>query len=89
MQEIQHFVAHPGGKKVLDAYERTLHLSSEKTNHSRNVLSSFGNMSSPTVLYVLERFMMDDAQKGDYGLMTALGPGFSGELVLLKWGQPA
>lgn len=89
MQEIQHFVAHPGGKKVLDAYERTLHLSPEKTNHARNVLSSFGNMSSPTVLYVLEQFMLDDAQKGDYGLMTALGPGFSGELVLLKWGQPA
>ncbi|WP_050182359.1 type III polyketide synthase [Domibacillus robiginosus] len=89
MKEINHFVAHPGGKKVLDAYEETLNISSEKTVHAREILSSFGNMSSPTVLYVLEQFMLDDVKKGDYGLMTALGPGFSGELVLLKWGETA
>ncbi|MCI2255996.1 type III polyketide synthase [Domibacillus sp. PGB-M46] len=85
MKEITHFVAHPGGKKVLDAYEETLRLSKEKTLHARNILSSFGNMSSPTVLYVLEQFMLGNVKQGDYGLMTALGPGFSGELVLLKW----
>lgn len=87
IEEIAHFVAHPGGKKVLDAYESTLQLSKGKTSHSRAVLSEFGNMSSPTILYVLERFMMDEMKKGDYGLMAALGPGFSGELVLLQWGK--
>ncbi|WP_046175936.1 type III polyketide synthase [Domibacillus indicus] len=85
MKDVAHFVAHPGGKKVLDAYEDTLQLPGEKTAHSRAILSAFGNMSSPTVLYVLERFMRDEVKNGDYGLMAALGPGFSGELVLLQW----
>jgi alkylresorcinol/alkylpyrone synthase len=89
IEEIQHFVAHPGGKKVLDAYEDTLHLPEEKTVHARTVLSEFGNMSSPTVLYVLERFMLDEVREGEYGLMAALGPGFCGELLLLQWGVEA
>ena len=42
-----------------------------------------GNMSSPTVLYVLEKFMREGLQNG-YGLMLAMGPGFSSEMVLLK-----
>ncbi|TDL33103.1 type III polyketide synthase [Jeotgalibacillus sp. S-D1] len=83
--EITHFVAHPGGKKVLDAYEKALGYSRDQTNNSREVLINNGNMSSPTVLYVLEEFMKQPCKKGDYGLMTALGPGFSGELLLLKW----
>ncbi|OKL36523.1 type III polyketide synthase [Domibacillus mangrovi] len=87
IDKIEHFVAHPGGKKVLDAYEDTLHLTKEKTVHAWDVLSEFGNMSSPTVLYVLERFMINEVRKGDYGLMAALGPGFCGELVLLEWGK--
>lgn len=87
VEHIAHFVAHPGGKKVLDAYEDTLRLSEKKTAHSRDVLSQFGNMSSPTVLYVLDRFMKGDVKSGDYGLMAALGPGFSGELLLLQWGD--
>ncbi|OLN24258.1 type III polyketide synthase [Domibacillus antri] len=89
IKEIAHFVAHPGGKKVLDAYEDTLQLAKDKTKHARTVLSEFGNMSSPTVLYVLERFMLDKVKHGDYGLMAALGPGFCGELLLLKWGVEA
>ncbi|MGD7044563.1 type III polyketide synthase [Jeotgalibacillus proteolyticus] len=85
-EDIKHFVAHPGGKKVLKAYEKTLRYSEEKIHHSREVLTHNGNMSSPTVLYVLERFMeLEDCRPGDAGLLTALGPGFSGELVLLKW----
>jgi alkylresorcinol/alkylpyrone synthase len=83
--DITHFVAHPGGKKVLDAYEETLSFDRSKTNKSRLVLQENGNMSSPTVLYVLEHFMMNDCSVGDNGLMAALGPGFSGELLLLEW----
>ncbi len=83
--DINHFVAHPGGKKVLDAYEETLHFERSKTYESRMVLQENGNMSSPTVLYVLEQFMMKNCLIGDIGLMAALGPGFSGELLLLEW----
>ena len=82
---ITHFVAHPGGKKVLEAYETALGFEKSKTDISRDVLRSNGNMSSPTILYVLEEFMESNPVAGDYGLMAALGPGFCGELLLLKW----
>ena len=83
--DITHFVAHPGGKKVLKAYEDALGFDSTKTDISRDVLRNHGNMSSPTVLYVLKQFMESSPEAGDYGLMAALGPGFCGELLLLKW----
>ena len=83
--DITHFVAHPGGKKVLEAYEAALEFDSTKTDISREILRENGNMSSPTVLYVLERFIEREPVAGDYGLIAALGPGFCGELLLLKW----
>lgn len=84
MSSIQHFIAHPGGKKVLDAYLNSLNLSEDKTQISTDVLRKFGNMSSVTILYVLKRFMEIGA-RGELGLATALGPGFSSELLLLRW----
>ena len=83
--QLDHFIAHPGGKKVLTAYEKSLGFDTSKTEISRGILRKHGNMSSPTVLYVLEDFMKLDCQVGDKGLLTALGPGFSGELILLEW----
>ncbi|WP_088007427.1 type III polyketide synthase [Indiicoccus explosivorum] len=83
--DIDHFIAHPGGKKVLAAYEKALDISREKTAVSREVLTRFGNMSSPTVLYVLKEFMEQEPADGTNGLLTALGPGFSSELVWLEW----
>ena len=85
--KLDFFIAHPGGKKVLTAYEKSLGLAPSKTDISREILRKHGNMSSPTVLYVLEAFMKQDCQPGDTGLLAALGPGFSGELVLLEWSQ--
>ena len=84
-EQIVNFVAHPGGKKVLQAYEKTLELSTHQTTLSRDILRANGNMSSPTVLYVLEKSMLQDNRVGDYGLLVALGPGFCGESVLLEW----
>ncbi|MDN7243224.1 3-oxoacyl-[acyl-carrier-protein] synthase III C-terminal domain-containing protein [Planococcus sp. N028] len=85
--DIIHFVAHPGGKKVLAAYEKSLGFSNEKTEISRNVLTNYGNMSSPTVLYVLKEFMETRPNRGEEGLLTALGPGFSSEMLWLEWGE--
>ncbi len=82
---LQHLIAHPGGKKVLDAYEESLQFPKEMTAHSRSILREYGNMSSATVYYVLHRLMQKKIEKGDIGLVTALGPGFSSELLLLKW----
>lgn len=85
--DVTHFVAHPGGKKVLTAYEKSLGISDEQTNISRNVLAHYGNMSSPTVLYVLKEFMESQPLNGEEGLLTALGPGFSSEMLWLEWGE--
>ncbi|MGH2318954.1 type III polyketide synthase [Planococcus sp. SE5232] len=85
--DITHFIAHPGGKKVLSAYEKSLGLSTGKTAISRAVLAKYGNMSSPTVLYVLKDFMEKKPRQGEEGLLTALGPGFSSEMLWLEWGE--
>lgn len=85
LNEIKYFVLHPGGKKVITAYEKALHLTEKDTYFSREVLKKHGNMSSPTVLYVLDEMMKRDIHEGSYGLLVALGPGFSGEAVLLQW----
>lgn len=84
-EQIVNFVAHPGGKKVLNAYEDALQLTKEHTAVSREILKAYGNMSSPTVFYVLEQFMLKENKANAMGLLVALGPGFSGEAVLLEW----
>ncbi|WP_071459917.1 type III polyketide synthase [Bacillus massilinigeriensis] len=84
IENIHHFIAHPGGKKVLDAYVQALGFEEEKIEVSLDVLREHGNMSSATILYVLRRFM-EKASGGEYGLAAALGPGFSSELLLLRW----
>jgi alkylresorcinol/alkylpyrone synthase len=89
--DISHYVAHPGGAKVLTAYEESLSLAPDKLRHTREVLRSCGNMSACSVLFVLDRFMRELAVSesnapSEYGLLGALGPGFSAELVLLQWG---
>ncbi|WP_100400729.1 type III polyketide synthase [Bacillus sp. FJAT-44742] len=85
IEEISYFVAHPGGKKVLTAYEKAMSFTEAKTEDSRKVLAHYGNMSSPTVLYVLKETMNKQPVAGEEGLLTALGPGFSSELVWLEW----
>jgi alkylresorcinol/alkylpyrone synthase len=82
--DLDHFIAHPGGKKVLEAYVSALNLPEEMIQISLNVLKEYGNMSSATILYVLRRFMKT-AREGDLGLAAALGPGFSSELLLMRW----
>jgi alkylresorcinol/alkylpyrone synthase len=83
LSDIKNFIFHPGGKKVLDAYTDALGVKGDFLNKTRAVMNDNGNMSSATVLYVLERFISEGFEDG-YGLMMAMGPGFSSEMVLLK-----
>jgi alkylresorcinol/alkylpyrone synthase len=85
LDQIDYFIAHPGGKKVLDAYESSLGFPKAMTAVSREVLKQFGNMSSATIFYVLKQYLEMEIPKGSYGICTALGPGFSSELLLLRW----
>jgi len=82
---VPHIVAHPGGLKVLSAYAETLGLPPEAFRHSRDVLREFGNMSSPTCLFVLERYLgAGEIKPGQPAVLAALGPGFSAEYVLMQ-----
>jgi alkylresorcinol/alkylpyrone synthase len=81
--DIKNFIFHPGGKKVLTAYEEALQVKGDFLKNTREVMNDNGNMSSATVLYVLERFFSQDFENG-YGLMVSMGPGFSSEMALLQ-----
>jgi alkylresorcinol/alkylpyrone synthase len=82
---LAHVVAHPGGPRVLGAYAEALGVPPETFRHSAAVLRECGNMSSPTVLFVLERTLASgDIGAGDRAVIAALGPGFSSELVLAR-----
>jgi alkylresorcinol/alkylpyrone synthase len=83
--EIRHFIAHPGGAKVLSAYSDSLELAPQQLSSAYQVLREYGNMSSASVLFVLKQFMAENPPTGDYGVMLALGPGFSAEQVLFRW----
>jgi alkylresorcinol/alkylpyrone synthase len=81
-EEIGRFCCHPGGVKVIDAIESALHLNQGELNLEREVLRDYGNMSAPTVMFVLERLL----ERGlpDKVLMTAFGPGFTCAGMLLE-----
>jgi alkylresorcinol/alkylpyrone synthase len=82
---IVHLVMHPGGRKVIEAYESVLELQPHELRHARAVLREHGNMSSPTVLFVLERFWADTPASGAAGLLLGLGPGFCAEGLVFRW----
>jgi alkylresorcinol/alkylpyrone synthase len=85
LDEVAHIVTHPGGARVLCAYGDALGLSPGRFAHARRVLREFGNMSSPSCLFVLERFLAaGDIAPGDHAVIAALGPGFSAEYVLAQ-----
>ena len=92
-EQIRHFITHPGGAKVLEAYQESLELPRSTFQDTWEVLNNYGNMSAASVLFVLERFMEKisaERKEGnpvdrEYGLLGALGPGFSSEVVLLQW----
>jgi len=85
LADVRHLAAHPGGVKVLNAYTEALDLPPDAFRHARDVLREHGNMSSPSCLFVLERFLAaGEVGGGEHVLVAALGPGFSAEYVLLR-----
>ena len=85
-EDIRFWVAHPGGRKVIDNVQKQLGLTDPQLRFSRDILRNFGNMSSPTVLFVLNEVVRDgEPRAGDWGVMVALGPGMAAEAALLRW----
>ncbi len=83
---IRHWIAHTGGPKVLEAFAAALELPAAAIERSWRSLQEIGNLSSASVLFVLGDVLdAAEAQEGDLGILAAMGPGFSSELVLLAW----
>ncbi len=85
IENINHLVFHPGGKKIVHTIESIFGALGKNIDDTKEVLRRYGNMSSATILYVLERFMDKDIAKGEQGLMLSFGPGFSAQKILLEW----
>lgn len=82
LDDIDQFICHPGGAKVIQALETTLKLDQGTLEHERQVIADYGNMSSPTVLFILERARARGLPPRS--LLTALGPGFTASCVSLR-----
>ena len=85
IEDVDHLIFHPGGKKIVLTTETLFGAMGKDIDDTKEVLRLYGNMSSATVLYVLERIMERHIPKGDKGLMLSFGPGFSAQRVLIEW----
>ena len=84
-EDLDHLIFHPGGKKIVQTVESIFSDLGKNIDDTKEVLRLYGNMSSATVLYVLERIMDSKPKKGEKGLMLSFGPGFSAQKVLLQF----
>ena len=85
INNINHLIFHPGGKKIIQIVEELFGKLGKNIDETKEVLRLYGNMSSATVLYVLERIMDKKPMPGEKGLMLSFGPGFSAQRILLQW----
>lgn len=85
LDDIHSLIAHPGGIKVLAKMEEALKMTGDRLKYSYSVLKHHGNMSSATVIYVLNEWMKAPVDPTGNSLLCALGPGFSSEILVLEW----
>lgn len=85
IENVDHLIFHPGGKKIVQTVEDLFGFLGKDVEDTKEVLRKYGNMSSATVLYVLERFMDRNPSNGEIGLILSFGPGFSAQRILIKW----
>ncbi|MEP6261912.1 MAG: 3-oxoacyl-[acyl-carrier-protein] synthase III C-terminal domain-containing protein [Gillisia sp.] len=85
IEKVQHLIFHPGGKKIVQTVSELFGTLGKNIDDTREILRLYGNMSSVTVLYVLERFLNQPIPEGDQGLMLSFGPGFSAQRILIQW----
>ncbi|MCB2230053.1 type III polyketide synthase [bacterium] len=84
-ESVGQYLYHPGGAKVLDAYRRAYDAPEDLFRYSRETLRDYGNMSSVTVLFVLEKYLRSqEKRRDDHAVISALGPGFCSESLLIR-----
>ncbi len=85
IEDIDHLIFHPGGKKIVQTVEELFAGLNKNIDATKNVLRQYGNMSSATVLYVLEEIMEKKPAQAEKGLMLSFGPGFTAQRILLEF----
>lgn len=85
IEAINHLIFHPGGKKIIQTVEELFSDLGKNIDDTKEILRLYGNMSSATVLYVLEKIMETNPKKGEKGIMLSFGPGFSAQRILLEF----
>ncbi len=85
IEDVDHLIFHPGGKKIVQTVDDLFGALGKSIEDTKEVLRLYGNMSSATILYVLERFLDKDPPKGEKGLILSFGPGFSAQRILIEW----
>jgi len=85
IEKVNHLIFHPGGRKIVQTVEDLFGKLGKQIDDTREVLRNYGNMSSCTVLYVLEQFLEKNIDQGEQGLILSFGPGFSAQRVLIEW----
>jgi alkylresorcinol/alkylpyrone synthase len=86
LKDLEYWILHPGGRRIIDAYRETFACDDDQLRWTRGSLARVGNLSSASVLFTLKD-VLDGARPtaGQKGLMVALGPGFSAEMLVLGW----
>jgi predicted naringenin-chalcone synthase len=82
--DIPHWALHTGGDKIINSIRDEIGLSEEQIAATRSILCEYGNMSSPSVLFVLNRLIKAGMKKGDLCMMVAFGAGMSAHACLLR-----
>ncbi len=85
IQDMDHLIFHPGGKKIVQMVESLFGKLGKNIDATKKILRNYGNMSSATVLYVLDEILKNPISTGEKGLMLSFGPGFSAQRILLEW----
>ncbi|MBE0427729.1 MAG: type III polyketide synthase [Nitrospirae bacterium] len=84
IEDIKHWALHTGGEKIINTIKSEIGLSEAQLRATRKVLSEYGNMSSPTVWFVMNKILNEGIEKGDWCIMIAFGAGLSAHSFLLR-----
>lgn len=82
---ISRWAVHPGGRKILDLVKKSLSLDDQKMSYSYKVLNEYGNMSSPTILFILDQIMSDHLEQGETVFSVGFGPGINVDTSLFTY----
>jgi len=83
---IDHWLVHPGGRRIIESMQEALGLSREQVAVSYEVLAEHGNVGTPAIFYVMSRMLARrEPERGEHGLMVTVGPGVTVGLMLLRW----